>query len=103
MKNTNTEKCITEDAKVTMNESGVAIVELEYPFDFEGESVKKVTLRRPKYKEVKHSRKLKEYQILDYFLTTLSERPQELIDECDPTDVYKMDKLVMYFLGLAET
>jgi hypothetical protein len=39
---------------------------------------------------------------LDYFLTTLSERPQELIDELDPVDVAKMDKVVMDFLGLAQ-
>lgn len=95
------QKDIFENELVVKNKDGSATITLKYPKKFEADDITQIKLRRPNYKESKHSRTLKEEEILDYFLTTLSERPIDLIDMLDPSDIGRMDAVVMDFLGLA--
>ena len=90
-----------DDKFIVTNEDHSITIELEYPIKFENENIKKIKLRRPKYKEVKHSRTLEQEDVLDYFLSTLSDKPAELFGEMDHTDVARMDKAVMGFLGVS--
>lgn len=94
-------KPIIEQDNVQENEDNSVTITLKYPFSFEAEKITTLKLRRPKYKETKHSRTLKEDAILDYFLTTLSEQSPDLIDEIDPVDITTADSVVLYFLGIA--
>ncbi len=90
-----------DDKFITTNADHSVTIKLEYPIKFEGENIEHITIRRAKYKEVKHSRTLEQENVLDYFLSTLSDKPTELFDEMDHTDVARMNKAVMDFLGVS--
>ena len=75
-------------------------IELDYPFEFEGEKITEINLRRAKYKDLKAARAMKEIDVQDYLFSTLSEHPPELFAEMDPVDIVKIEKVIMGFLGL---
>lgn len=71
------------------------------PFQFEGETVNQVTLRRPKGREVRAMQN-SQGAVGDAsfaIMATLAERPEALFDEMDGADVLKVEAWVNAILG----
>lgn len=75
-------------------------VQLEYPFDFKGERVTELTLRRPKMRDLKKSQAFKDD--LDKSLrmiADLAEVDPKLVEELDPQDFGRLADIVGEFMG----
>lgn len=75
-------------------------VQLEYPFDFKGERISEVTLRRPKMRDIKRTQSLKDD--LDKSMRTISdlgELDPKAVEELDPIDFGRLAEVVGEFMG----
>ena len=71
------------------------------PFDFKGERVTSVTLRRPKGREIRAMQNGKGSQIDRSFalMASLAEREVELFDDMDAADIRQIDAWLNEILG----
>lgn len=75
-------------------------VRLEYPFEFKGEHISEVTLRRPKMRDIKKSQTFKDD--LDKSLrmiADLAELDPKAVEELDPIDFGRLADVMGEFMG----
>jgi hypothetical protein len=75
--------------------------DLDYPVNFQGETIKSLTLRRPKGREIRAMQSGKGSNIERSFemMGSLAERPSDLFDEMDAADIRKIDGWLNEILG----
>lgn len=75
--------------------------ELKFPVPFNGETITKVTLRRPKGREIRAMNNGKGSQIDRSFemMASLADREVELFDEMDAADIKKIDDWLEGVMG----
>lgn len=74
---------------------------LAFPFEYKGENVTEITLRRPKVREVKAMATSSKNSFEDTvdMIAELAGKPVEMIDEIDPEDYKPMQDWVGNILG----
>ncbi len=75
-------------------------VRLQHPFDFKGEHISELTLRRPKMRDLKKSQSYKDD--LDKsmrMIADLAEVDPKLVEEIDPEDFGRLTDIVGEFMG----
>lgn len=84
-----------------MAEITTKLFPLTHPFDFKGERVSEVTLRRPKGREIRAMQNGKGSQIDRSFalMASLAEREVELFDDMDAADIRQIDAWLNEILG----
>ena len=87
------------DDNVVINDHGAKIT-LLYPTQVNGERISSVTMRRAKYRDQKAIMGKESDEAIDILFVNLTQLPLETIMEFDPIDIKRMEKVVMYFLGM---
>ena len=78
-------------------------VELEYPFEFQGEQITEITIRRPKMRDMKNTQKIKDDMEKSIrMIADLAEVPPKLVEELDTLDFGKVSAKVGEFMGVSE-
>lgn len=90
---------------IEMDMRETADVELNFPVEFNGETVTSVTMRRPKVRDQFKADRVKgsEGEKGIALLCDLCERPQEFMLELDDSDLEKLQSQYLAFKGRAVT
>jgi hypothetical protein len=82
-----------------------ADIELDFPVEVDGNTIKTITIRRPKVRDQLKADRAKgtEFEKGLALLVDLTEQPQEVLLELDPVDLEKLDGQLAAFRGLAPT
>lgn len=76
---------------------------LQYPFEFDGEEVTELTLRRLKRRDLKKFEKIKSNTAkVDAMIADLAEVSPNLVDELDAVDIRGLSDVLVGFMGLSE-
>ncbi len=80
-------------------------IPLDFPVDFDGERVEKLTMRRPKVRDSFKASRLKgdDFERGLTLMADLCERPKELLLELDEIDLEKLQAQYGSFTGRAVT
>jgi hypothetical protein len=78
-----------------------ADIVLDFPFDFDGENVTSITMRRPKVRDKLRAKNTKgdEMDKGMALISNLVERPLEFLMEIDEVDLDKLEAQYMAFTG----
>lgn len=78
-----------------------APIKLDFPFDFDGERVSELTMRRPKVRDSLKASKVTggDAERGLALISDLIERPVELLHEMDETDLEKLQEQYAAFTG----
>ena len=78
-------------------------IELEYPFEYKGEQVTEITIRRPKMRDMKKAQKHKDDMEKSInMIADLAEVEPKMIEELDTEDFGKVSAKVGEFMGVSE-
>lgn len=84
-----------------MSQTNTKTFDLDFPAPFNGETVRSITLRRPKGREIRAMNNGAGSQIDRSFalMASLADREVELFDELDAADIKKIDGWLNEVLG----
>lgn len=82
-----------------------ATIDLDFPFDYKGEKITSITLRRPKVRDSIAVDKIKggEFQRGLAMIANLADREPELLHELDDVDLEKVQAQYLAFTGRQAT
>jgi hypothetical protein len=89
-----------DDKYIAKTNAGV-ILKLEYPFDIDGVEYKEIKVRYAKHRDTKAIRGLDAEKVADVIFVNLTELEESVIDEMNPHDIKRLDKIAADFLALA--
>jgi len=77
-------------------------VTLKYPFEFEGETITEITIRRPKMRDMKKAQKHKDdMEKSIHMIADLADLSPRLIEELDTEDFGQVSAIVGEFMGVS--
>lgn len=84
-----------------MDKSTVATVKLDYPIEFDGQTIGEFTMRRPKARDtLKQGRATgSDFEKGLHLLADLCEQPIEIVQELDEVDLEKVQAQYLAFTG----
>jgi hypothetical protein len=85
---------------MAFDKATIATITLDYPFDFDGEKITSLEMRRPKVRDnLKASKAGNDFESLLVLLANLVQRPVEMFDGMDEIDFTKLQEQYAAFTG----